>query len=152
MSHFSNVHNFLLDSQKLHSRIAEFYGDLSLNTNDERVKMLLSILEKHERTLVSSVGDYIDKACTNVLDTYIQFDRETSVEHLFNTDSISNPISSDDVEVIAHCFDQYLSELYAGMSEAIESDKVQQLFDNLRQQMDQEKKRLSVDINSMKDM
>lgn len=152
MSNFSNIHDFLLHNQKLHSRIAGFYRDLSLKTNDERVKLLLNILQKHELKLVSSVGDYLEKASAKVLDTFVQYDYEKSIEHLFNIESLDNQISSDAVEILAHDFDRYLSELYAGMLEATECEKVQELFENLGQHMVQEKKRLTVDINSMADM
>ncbi|WP_340676509.1 hypothetical protein [Paraglaciecola sp.] len=152
MSNFSNVYDFLLHNQKLHARIAEFYRRLALDASNERVKMLLSLLVKHELQLLNSMGQYIEKASANVRDTFIQFDREQSVEHLFSTDFDRSQIDSDEVENIAQRFDQYLSELYQGMLEAVECEKVKDLFENLRQHMEEEKKRLSTDVNSMADM
>lgn len=152
MSNFSKVDDFLIHNQKSHARIAEFYRSLSLDASDARVQMLLEILVKHELELLSFVNDYISKCPTKVRETFIQFDHEQNIEHLFITEFERSQISSDDVELIAHRFDQYFSELYKGISEAELYAKVQELFENLRQHMDQHKKRLSIDINAMKDM
>lgn len=152
MSNFSKVHDFLMHEQNLHARIADYYRELSAQASNEQVKMLLQLLVKHEITLSTSLRDYIEKASAKVLNTFIQFEREINIKYLFNNEFKHGQISCDDVEVIAHGIDQYFSELYADMFEAIECDMVQTLFENLRQHMEQEKKRLSIDINSMKDM
>jgi hypothetical protein len=152
MSNFSKVYDFLLHNQKLHARIAEFYRSLSLDASNERVKLLLNILVKHELELLRFVDSYIASSPAEVRETFIQFDREQSVEHLFNPDFVRSQINSDDVENIAQRFDDYFYALYEGLSAAEECSNVQALFENLRQHMAQEKKRLSMDISSMEDM
>ncbi|MGO4893667.1 hypothetical protein [Flavobacterium sp. W21_SRS_FM6] len=152
MNNFSTVYDFLLHNQKLHARIAEFYRALQLETSDERVNMLLTILVKHELALLNSMRNYIEQANNNILDTYVQFDREKSVENLFSVDFDRSDISTDNVEHLAHRFDQYFSELYDGMSTATENEQVTELFDNLCQYISEEKKRVSKDLNSVQDM
>lgn len=151
MSNFSTVYDFLLHNQKLHARISEFYRALSLTTSSERISMLLNVLVNHEVELMTSLGDYIEKASPKILDTYYQFDREKSVEHLFSSEFTRSQMSSDEVEFIANRFDLYFFQLYSDMLEAIDCEEVQALFKNLRQQMEEGKKRLSIDTNSMKD-
>lgn len=152
MSNFSTVYDVLSHNQKLHARIAEFYRELSADSSDERVKMLLNVLIKHELQLMASLRDYIEEASAKILETFFQFDREQSVEPLFSKELVHKQISDDNVELIANRFDQYFVELYAQMLEAVDCVEVQELFENLRQHMEQEKKRLSTDINAMKDM
>ena len=100
MSNFSKVDDFLVHNQKSHARIAEFYRSLSLDASDERVKLLLEILVKHKLELLSFVNDYIDKCPTKVRETFIQFDYEQNIEHLFITEFERCQISSDDVDYI----------------------------------------------------
>jgi hypothetical protein len=54
--------------------------------------------------------------------------------------------------MIALRFDEYFSGLYAEMIEAIDSTEIQELFENLGQQMEEAKTRLSNDANAMKYM
>jgi hypothetical protein len=152
MSNFSKVYDFLLHNQKSHAHIAEFYRSLSLDASNERVKLLLNILVKHELELLRFVDSYIESSPAEVRETFIQFDREQSVEHLFSPDFERSQINSADVENIAQRFDEYFCKLYEGLSGADESSNVQELFENLRQHMSQEKKRLSMDISSMEDI
>lgn len=152
MSNFSTVDDFLSHTQKLHARITQFYGALSVDASNERVKMLLDILTRHELELLSFIDDYIEKSPAKVRDTFIQFDREEDIDYLFKTDFERNQINAEDVEVIAHRFDQYFSDLYKGISETDEYDKVQDVFENLRQHMEEQKKRLSIDVNELQDI
>jgi hypothetical protein len=152
MNNFSKVHDFLLHNQQLHARTAEFYRELSLDVTSERIKMLLNILVVHQTKLSTSLRDYIEKTPSKVLDTFFQFDREQSIEHLFTTEYLRNQISCDDVEIIANRFDQYFCELYEEMKAAVDFVTIQELFENLRFQMEQGKKRLSIDIISMEDI
>lgn len=152
MSNFSQVHELLLHNQQLHSRTADFYQALAGEANSERVKMFLDTLVKHETELSNSLHNYIEKAPAKILNTYFQFDHEHSVEDLFATNFVRSQVSSDDVETIATKIDDYFCHLYEEMLEAVDCSLVQELFDNLRLHMVEEKKRLSIDIYSMMDM
>ena len=152
MSNFSQVHDLLLHNQQLHSRVADFYKSLSSKAKNERVKMFLDTLLKHESELASSLHIYIDKTPAKILTTYFQFDHEHNVEDLFVTEFEPSQISSDDVEIIANQVDDYFCHLYEEMLEAVDCELVQELFENLRLHMVEEKKRLSIDIYSMMDM
>ena len=114
--------------------------------------MFLNTLVKHESELSSSLRSYIDKAPAKILTTFFQFDHEHSVEDLFVTQFESGQISSDDIEAIATGIDDYFCHLYEEMLEAVDCELVQELFENLRLHMIDEKKRLSIDIYSMMDM
>jgi hypothetical protein len=152
MSNFSQVHELLLHNQQLHARTEKFYISLSKEADNERVKMLLNTLVKHESELSSSLGAYIEKAPEKILNTYFQFDHENSVEELFVTTFDSVQISTDDVEIMATAFDDYFCHLYSEMQEAVDCEIVQDLFENLHEHMMEEKKKLSIDIYSMMDM
>ena len=71
---------------------------------------------------------------------------------MFVTEFSPGQISSDDVEMMANRLDDYFSHLYEEMLEAVNCELVQELFENLRLHMVEEKKRLSIDIYSMMNM
>ena len=152
MSNFSTVQDLLLHNQQLHGRITEFYRELALKASCEQVKILLHLLAQHENKLMTSLGEYIAKAPANVLNTFYQFDRQQNVEKLFITQAQPNQMSSDEVDIIAQRIDEYFSQLYQQMVAAVECDGVKDLFESLHQHMEEEKKRLSTDINSLQDM
>jgi len=152
MSNFSQVHELLLHSQQLHTRTGKFYSVLANHAKNERVKMLLNTLVKHESELSSSLQAYINKAPNKILNTYFQFDHETNVEELFVTRFELVQINTDDVEIMANGFDDYFCHLYSEMQEAVDCELVKDLFENLHEHMMEEKKKLSIDIYSMMDM
>lgn len=152
MSNFSQVHELLQHNQQLHSRTEKFYGALSDQANNERVKMLLNTLVKHESELSASLKAYINKAPSKILNTYFQYDHEMSVEELFVTNFEAEQINSDDVEKMANAFDDYFCHLYSEMQEVVDCEQVRDLFENLHEHMIEEKKKLSIDIYSMMDM
>ena len=152
MSNFSQVHELLLHNQHLHTRTGNFYGILSNQAKNERVKMLLNTLLKHESEMSSSLKAYIKKAPSKILNTYFQFDHEISVEELFVTKFEPEQINTDDVEIMATAFDDYFCDLYSEMQESVDCEQVRDLFENLHEHMIEEKKKLSIDIYSMMDM
>jgi hypothetical protein len=152
MNNFNNVDECLKQNQKLHSRIAEFYHSLSMKAEDQRIKLLLDILIKHELELLDFVNSYLEKASDKTRETFIQFDTEQNVDALFSTEFAHEQVTCEQVEVLADRFNEYLTHIYQGISESNESQEVTVLFDNLHQHIEQQKKRLTRDINEMYDI
>lgn len=152
MSNFSDVRELLTHNRQFHDRTASFYTDLAKQVVNERVKMFLSTLVKHECELTKELDNYLDQAPDSILNTYFQFDHEQDVENLYVTPFTPELCSADDVEKIANRIDDYLCDLYEEMIQTADTPKVQELFENLHQHMVEEKKRLSTDIYSMWDM
>lgn len=152
MSNFSQVRELLKHNQQLHTRTAVFYEDLSKETDSERVKMLLALLAKHEQDLAHELKNYLQQAPDKILNTYFQFDHEHNVDALFSLDFPPADISPEQVQKTASQIDDYLCALYQEMLEAADCELVKELFENLYQHIQEQKKRLSTDIYSMYDM
>lgn len=152
MNNFSQVRDLLQHNQQLHSRSAQFYRELAQKSVDEKVKMLLAILAKHEAQLGLSLDSYISEAPAKILNTYFQFDHERAVAELFGAEHFKHPVSASEVEAIATQIDNYYCELYREMLAAVDCEQVQALFENLLTHMLEQKKRLSIDMYSMLDM
>ncbi|MEG3755698.1 hypothetical protein [Psychromonas arctica] len=152
MNNFNNVADFLKQNQKLHSRIAEFYQSLSMQAENQRTKLLLDILIKHELELLDFVSAYLDKASNKTREAFIQFDPEQNPDALFSTEFKHPEVTSEQVEALADRFNQYFSNIYQGIAKSNESQEVEKVFDNLHQHAEQKKKQLSIDINEMGDI
>lgn len=152
MSNFSQVRELLQHNQQLHSRTAQFYIDLSKEASDERVKMLLNTLVKHEQALATELKNYMQQAPFKILNTYFQFDHEHSVESLFEISFPPAQITTADVENLATHIDNYFYNLYQEMLENADHPQVKELFENLHEHILEEKKKLSIDIYSLYDM
>jgi len=152
MNNFNNVEDFLKQNQKLHSRIAEFYQSLSMQAENQRTKLLLDILIKHELELLDFVSAYLDKASNKTREAFIQFDPEQNLDALFSAEFKHPEVTSEQVEALADRFNQYFSNIYQGIAKSNESQEVEKVFDNLHQHAEQKKKQLSIDINEMGDI
>lgn len=152
MNNFSTVRETLIHNQHLHGRIAEFYRQLARKANHQQVDVLLQLLAKHESKLMTFLGEYIEEASPKVLDTFYQFDPEQYLDSLFVSDVKPSEISMGMVDSIAQRIEQYFSDIYQEMADVNDNDEVKELFENLRQHMEQEKKRLTININSLHDL
>jgi len=152
MNNFNNVQDFLKQNQKLHSRIAEFYQSLSMQAENQRTKLLLDILIKHELELLDFVSAYLDKASNKTREAFIQFDPEQNFDALFSTEFNHAQVTSEQVEALADRFNQYFSDIYQGIAKSNESQEVEKVFDNLHQHAEQKKKQLSIELNEMGDI
>jgi len=152
MNNFNNVEDFLKQNQKLHSRIAEFYQSLSMQAENQRTKLLLDILIKHEFELLDFVSAYLDKASNKTREAFIQFNPEQNLNALFSTECKHSEVTSEQVEALADRFNQYFSNIYQGIAKSNESQEVEKVFDNLHQHAEQKKKQLSIELNEMGDI
>ena len=152
MSNFEQVRDVLKYLTGLHGRIRDLYADLSNTAKSERVRMLLNLLCQHEEGFQGSLTTHIQQGSSAVLDTYFQYSHESNVDELFNVDNIDAALNADDIEHISTRFCDYLDGFYAELLQVAENSEVKSLFENLREQQMQERKKLSTDIYSLLDM
>jgi len=152
MSNFEQVKDVLKHQEELHGRIRDLYADLVNTASSERMRMLLNLLCEHEEKFQQSINAHLEQASEAVLDTYFQFSHETSVEELFDMGQVDASINADDIEKISTRFSDYLDGLYQDLLNVAESAEVKALFENMREQQQQERKKLSTDLYSLLDM
>jgi len=152
MNNFEQVRDVLKHLEMLHGRIKDLYADLGNTAKSERVRMLLNLLCQHEDGFQYSISTHIQQASPTSLDTYFQYSHETNINALFNVDNVDASLNADDIEKISTRFSDYLDGFYKDLIQVAEISEVKELFENLRQQQMQERKRLSTDIYSLLDM
>ncbi|MCV2883541.1 hypothetical protein OE749_02365 [Aestuariibacter sp. AA17] len=152
MHNFSDVRELLHHNQRFHDRASLYYRELASKVSDERVRMLLDTLSTHEVILSNELKRYVEQAPDAILNTYYQFDHEYDVNELFAIASAPHECNVNDIEQLATRLDDYLQTLYSKMAQGVDSENVREVFENLSNHMQEEKKKLSTDLYSMLDI
>lgn len=152
MSNFEQISDVLGHHLELHQRIGNFYTGLSGEVKSPQASMLLNTLAGHEEKMRHELQEYSEQAPDGLMNTFFQYSHEQSVEGLFSLSKSSENLTANDVFDISSEFDAYLSDFYGEMIEVSDIDEAKDMFLNLRDQMEEEKKRLSLDMNGLLDM
>lgn len=153
MSNFEQVSDVLSHHKSLHQKLNQYYSDLSKKVSNPRASMLLQTLVGHEEKMTNELANYQSQASENLLGTFFQYTHEHDVESLFELPCSLDQLTADDVFDVSYQFDGYLADFYDEMIEVAEDiPDVRALFVNLREQIERERKRLSIDMTGMLDM
>jgi rubrerythrin len=150
--HYKTVKDVVDYSRKLHQQISKLYQEISQDQTQERVKMLLDYLQRHESHLEKSLCQFEQDKSQKVLDSWFQYAPDQSITEVLEGIEISNNMSIDEVIVMALKLDDYFIELYEGMVENASSSAVKSVFQNLLDMEQQEKIRTSRAALTMHDM
>lgn len=150
--HYKTVKDVVDYSRKLHQQISKLYQEISQDQTQERVKMLLDYLQRHESHLEKSLCQFEQDKSQKVLDSWFQYAPDQSITEVLEGIEISNNMSTDEVIVMALKLDDYFIELYEGMVENASSSAVKSVFQNLLDMEQQEKIRTSRAALTMHDM
>lgn len=139
-------------SRKLHQQISKLYQEISQDQTQERVKMLLDYLQRHEAHLEKSLNQFEHDKSQVVLDSWFQYAPDQSITEVLESIEITNHMSTDEVIAMALKLDDYFIELYEGMVENASSSAVKSVFQNLLEMEQQEKIRTSRAALTIHDM
>ena len=131
----------LLDQVRdFHKQLSDFYAQKADIANDERVTMLLDYMSRHEMNLEKCLAEYEVDAPGRVLDTWFRFTPDIAECKCFDRIELTPDMTIDDIIETAMWFDDCLIEVYKTMAERSVSQNVRELFDNLVQ-LEQNEKR-----------
>lgn len=131
MLRFKQVKDVIDYCRKLHHDIGEFYDTLGKEVEQQRVKMLLTYLSRHETHLEESLKDYEAGASRNILDTWLQFVPTPEVEASIKRFNINPNMSVDEVIDKTINFDNALIALYKEAVNETSDPNVSAVFENL---------------------
>ena len=150
--HYKTVKDVVDYSRKLHQKISKLYQEISQDQTQERVKMLLDYLQRHEAHLEKSLNQFEHDKSQAVLDSWFQYAPDQSITEVLESIEITNHMSTDEVIAMALKLDDYFIELYEGMVENASSSAVKSVFQNLLEMEQQEKIRTSRAALTIHDM
>ena len=131
MLRFEQAKDVIDYSVKLHHQIGEFYKELGEEVAQERVKMLLTYLSRHEIHLEESLKEYEYDASEKILNTWLQFVPSSGIEASIKAFRLNPAMSVDEVIDKTIEFDDSLIALYKEVINETSEPSVQAVFENL---------------------
>jgi hypothetical protein len=117
--------------REYHRQLAEYYQDAAQSNDDQKIRFLLKYMGKHEQAIDWALADYEELAAHGVLETWIPFPPEPSLEQMFAKAEITVDMTTDQIVARALELDQKLIEFYKLLASSTRASNVQELFEDL---------------------
>jgi len=140
---FERTRDVLDHVRAFHERVSSFYENLADEANQQRTRMILDYMSRHEKHLQESIGRYEEDAAKEILDTWFQYSPEEDLLVRLTDIEVTHDMSVDDVVGIAMRLDDSLIELYGELEESALSENVKDLFSNLLELEKQEEHKIA---------
>ncbi len=128
---FKQIKEIIEHARGFHKLIADYYRQLSEQTERERMKMLLKYLEQHERTAEKALADYETDASQKTLKSWSKYsaceDKLGTLKNMLS-DAATSP---DDVIRLAIGLDECLLSMYRELADTSNDPDVAEALQNL---------------------
>lgn len=141
---FETTRDVLDYVKQFHRKARNLYSELANQEEQERLKLLLDYLSRHENHLAKSLADYEQDTSEKILNTWFQYVPDQVLLEPINNVHIEPNLSLDEIVDLAMRLDNCLIELYKEMinhSSAI--SEVKEVFQNLLEMEKQEQYHLA---------
>ena len=145
MKTYKQVREILGYVRSFHKQMREFYEGLHKKDEQQRIKIILDFLCRHEKRREETLAQYEAEASKKILDTWFQYIPEHTVLDCLQNLEIQPDMSVDDVICIALDLDNCLIETYKALIEETDVSEVKDLFSTLLQRIENEEKNLMRD-------
>ena len=128
---YTQIRNTLDQVRDFHGQLAEYYSQLSEKAVQQRVKMLLDHISRHERNLQSSMAAYEEGASRQVMDPWVDCSHYEETIATREQTPIAPDLSLDGVVKLAMDVDRCLLRFYREVAAKAETETVREVFRNL---------------------
>ena len=149
---FEQTRDVLEHARDFHAKLARFYHSLADEAQQERLKLLLDYISRHEQHLGESLDQFEDDATTKLLDTWIDFSQDSEILRFPADISIEPDMTVDQVIEIAMKMDECLVQLYRQLVAHTDVPEVREVFENLLALEEGEKHRIARQALGVKDI
>lgn len=152
LHNFEQVKDILDYGIELHAQLRVLYNTLGKESDQERVKMLLDYLGKHERNRAEAMKRFEQAPHGRTLDVWLQYAPTREIEQMLVNCVIRPDMTVDDVIKIAMDFDNALIEIYKEAVRESDDPNAKAIFMNLIEMEEKEKQRFIRDAEWMQDL
>lgn len=149
---FKTVKDVVEHARQLHKQIAGFYKQLSNRQHQERIKMLLDYLARHETNLEKMLASFEKDRSQQIWDEWFQFATDDTLPQTLKGAAVHANMDVDEIISLALQLDDYFINLYRDMAQNASSAAVKEIFENLLAFEQQEKNRTVRAALSLKDL
>jgi rubrerythrin len=141
---YTRVQNVIENSRTVHHQLRQYYKMLEDKSHEERIRMLLEYLSRHERHLEDVLDRFGQQITRHILDMRVQYvpepaDTEISQQAL----TVTPEMSLENVFKTALQMEDYLIQTYASIAGQTAYPEVRETFEDLIRMETNEKKGLS---------
>jgi len=126
--------------KEFHHRVSEYYKQLYVIADKERVKILLDYMSRHEKNLENYMAEYEDDAPRNVLDSWFKYTPASTYEQCFKDSELDHDMSIDDVIEVGMRLDDCLINAFKRIVDSSESNTIKEIFKCLLNSAERDKK------------
>jgi rubrerythrin len=152
MSCNQQVKDILEFGRKMHASTQECYASLEQKTDQERIRMLLNYLGRHERKMEENLARFSAESRQKILDAWITHVPQTQIDALLGRCMVLRGASVEEVVRMGIEFDDALIDLYREVAREATLPDVRQVFLDLIDQENQERLRLLQSVNQLREM
>lgn len=149
---YAQVRNMLDQVRDFHEKLSEYYDQLSKESEQQRIKMLLDHMSKHEHDLSEGLGAYEESATKNVMDTYVDCDHCNQILATCEQTPIAPETSVEGVIKAAIDIDNCLMRFFQEVADYAETERVRDVFRNLVEMEEAELRNLALNALQMTDI
>jgi hypothetical protein len=154
LRNFEQVKDVLDYGIDLHGHLSALYNSIGRQADQDRVKMVLDYLSRHERNRGQVMRRYERETDDKIggLDVWLQFAPSPEIERLLADCVVRPDLSVDDVMKTAMAFDNALIEIYKEAAREAEDTHARAIFENLVEMEEKEKQRFIRDAEWIQDI
>ena len=130
---FQTIRDIIDFSKEVHAEIADRFANLSNETVQERAKLLLDYLARHERHLKEALQRYGETGAENLLSAWYRSAPELHAEDIVHDVELFADMDIDEVMAEAIKVDDYLIDIYRHIANKASDAKVRELSNRLLQ-------------------
>lgn len=138
---FEQTKDILEHAKSFHKYIAEYYHQLKEKSNKERLKMFLDYFEEHQKYLEETITAYSESLSEKLLKTWFQTSPCEEVFKKLQALLKAGEDSIDELIQLALEVDDCMINMYKTLAEGAEIKNVREIFNNLIQLVENEKRK-----------
>jgi rubrerythrin len=131
---YDQVRDVLKNVRSFHKELAQTCEELAEQTDDERLQLLMDIVQKHEERFSTVLGQYESDTAEGVLNTWLQYAPTEEIQTALQSARLADANGIGEVAEKVWEFEQALIALYRQLAESISAPRVQELFQTLLEQ------------------
>lgn len=149
---YTQVKNMLNQISDFHGQLAEYYDQISNDAEQQRIKMLLDHMSKHEQDLQEGLRAYEETAPRGVMDTYVDCEYCNEILVTCKQTPIAPETSVEGVIKVAMDVDNCLIRFFREVAQHAETETVREVFGNLVEMEEAELRKLALNALQVTDI
>ncbi len=137
--------DILEQARRFHRDLRAYYETLGKGNQQERVRLLLDYMQRHEETLDKCLEQYALGAGPGVLNTWFKHAPEISAAECFEGIDVHDDMSVDEVIRVSLQLDDRLIAYYRRLADLAVAEEVKDLFNDLLREEQNEERRMARD-------